>query len=243
MKFEDQAVATIQGRLANLGYYKLRIDGKAGVGTENAMVRFKEVHGLRARAYPGPLTLSTLFSADAKPAPKIAPVHDNEPPWLTEARSLLGTREARGRKNNPVIMQWAEDLNQWYTGDDVPWCGLFTAHCMYAGAPNEPQDFNRLGAREWLKYGVAASEDDLPLGGVAVFWRTSRTHWHGHVAPAITGQNKTHLRVIGGNQEDNVTERWFSREQLLGVRVPEAWAGKLPEAPYAATGVISKSEA
>lgn len=254
MEFDQQLVASTQGRLADLGYYRLRIDGIAGVATENAMARFKEAHGLRSRAYPGPVTLAALWSHDAKPAPR--PIqHQDEPLWLTEARSHLGTREVRGRGNNPEIMKWARDLDQWYTGDDVPWCGLFVAHCMAVGAPDEPQKFNRLGAREWLKYGHPVSDDaplplggipvsdaSLPLGGIAVFWRESRSGWKGHVA-LITGWSDNAIRCIGGNQANTVSEAWFKRSRLLGVRYPKPSVPSRHTAPKAETGQLSTNEA
>lgn len=233
----------LQERLAELGYYRLRIDGVDGPGTRNAIIRFKEAHGLRARAFVGPLTLSRLFSPDATPwsPPATSPAVLNSPPWLVESRGLLGLRETPGKASNPRIMQMARDLDQWYPGDDVPWCGLFVAHCMAVGAPDEPQDFNRLGARAWLEYGVAQDDRDVPLGGIGVLWRTHRVNsWHGHVF-IITGQSNDAIRGIGGNQSDAVTETWFPRSRLLGVRGPNGF--DLQSAPRAATGALSKSEA
>lgn len=236
LDFDNALVATTQGRMADLGWYKGRIDGDEGPMTENAMSRFKAAHGFRERPYPGPLTLATLWSPNVKSAPK--PVHKSgEPTWLAEARNLLGTREVRGSANNPEIMQWARDLDQWYTGDDVPWCGLFVAHCMAVGAPDEPQDFNRLGARAWMNFAVECGAD---VGAVAVFWRTHKTRsWNGHVA-ILTGQSDTAYRVIGGNQSDNVTKTWISKDRLLGFRGPDGWKGAL--APKARTGQLSTNE-
>ena len=176
-----------------------------------------------------------MGGAKAAPAPIAI---GNEPPWLTEARSLLGTRETPGSASNPIIIDWARNIDQWYPGDDVPWCGLFVAHCMAAGAPDEPQAFNRLGARNWLEYGQAA---DAELGAVVVFWRTHKTKsWNGHVA-ILTGQSHTALRVVGGNQSDNVTETWIARDRLLGFRKPMGATGV--SAPVARTGALSVNEA
>lgn len=239
---EKQLVITVQDRLADLGYYALKSDGVWGIGTENALVAFKEFNGLRGRPYPGPITMQVLFSDDAKPAPalddgaKLA-----SPPWMIEARRLLGTREVPGPGNNPKIMGWAKDLDQWYPGDDTPWCGLFVAHCMAKGAPNEPQNFNRLGAREWLKYGKPVLNGVVPLGAIIVFWRTHKTDsWHGHVALA-TGVSSKAVRVIGGNQSDAVSETWFPKDRILGIRVPNGFV--LENAPVAKTGEFSRSEA
>lgn len=238
--FEKNLVSAVQERLADLGYYRLRIDGAPGPGTSDAVVRFKQAHGLRARDFVGAQTLTMMFSPTAKIAPKPKAV-EGEPPWLAEARSLLGIRETPGAGNTAEIMRWAKDLDQWYPGDDVPWCGLFVARCMAAGAPHEPQNFNRLGARAWRSFGVEWTGSMVPLGGIAVFWRTHKTKSvNGHVA-IITGHSSDALRVIGGNQSDAVTETWISRERLLSIQLPHGY--QPAAAPVARTGALSTNEA
>lgn len=242
MTFTQNIVAALQSRLAALGYYRLRVDGLPGSGTSNAVIRFKEAHGLRARDLVGPVTLTALFSPAAKPWQPPAPV-DGEPPWLTEARGLLGVREAPGPANDPTIMGWARELDQWYPGDDIPWCGLFVAHCMAVGAPNEPQNFNRLGARAWRAYGIEVDKNNPPLGAVCVLWRTHPTQSvNGHVF-IVTGQNRDALRGVGGNQSDMVSEMWFDRERVLGCYIPASYTDVLPPAPTAPTGTLSTNEA
>lgn len=240
MSFTKDLITSTQTRLKELGYYNLRVDGISGPGTEEAMTRFKEVSGLRERPFPGPITLGLLWGDDAIPFTVTPPVGSTseDPAILTEARRHLGVQEIRGSKHSPTIMGWADDLDQWYPGDETPWCGLFVAICAARGAPDEPQDFNRLGARQWLKWGKPT--DGYPLGSVVVFWRTAPSHWHGHVA-IVTGQNDTHVRVIGGNQSNEVNERWFAKSRVLGVRVPEGI--DYPESPVARTGQLSTNEA
>lgn len=235
----EQLLASNQTRLADLGFYHLRVDGIDGPGTQDAFTRFKEANGFRSRPYPGPKTLARLWSPGAKRAPE--PVSSGgDPKWLTKARSLLGTREVPGKGNNPIIMSWAKDLDQWYPGDDVPWCGLFVAMCLSYGFPNEPQDFNRLGARNWMDYGIACGDEYL--GAVAVFWRTHPTKsWNGHVG-ILTGVSDDAVRIIGGNQSDNVTETWISRDRLLGLRFPRDPKLKTVLAPTARTGQLSTNE-
>lgn len=237
MPFSKELVATTQGRMADLGYYTGKIDGLAGPMTENAMIDFKEANGFRGRPFPGPLTMAALWSPDAEERPKPKGIK-GEPSWLTEARRLLGTREVAGPGNNPVIMKWARDLDQWYPGDDVAWCGLFVAHCMSIGAPDESQDFNRLGARSWLKFGKKCGPK---LGSICILWRTHPTRsWHGHVF-FPTAINDTHIRGIGGNQSNNVTETWFPRSRVLGFVCPDDFDGG--ELPTAKTGKLSTTEA
>lgn len=243
MSYAENVVAAVQTYLANLGYYRLRIDGVPGPGTSDATIRFKKANGLAARDFVGVLTLAALVSPEAKPAP--APVAVGiDPAWVTEARSLLGVKEAPGATNNPAIMKWARDLDQWYPGDETAWCGLLVAHCMAAGAPNEPQAFNRLGARAWGAYGVSACEPDEhpPIGAVCTLWRTHPTKsWHGHVF-IVTGYDPTTgaVRGIGGNQSDSVSEMWFEGDRVLSYRRPAGVA--LPLAPVAPRGKLSADE-
>ena len=223
---KTQLLIVVQTLLKALGYYMGYIDGEEGVMTRNAVTHFKETNGLRARDFIGPVTLALLCSPQAKPAPKPTPRKDvngvTEPPWLGEARNLLGTREVLGGGNNPTIMKWADDLDQWYPSDDVPWCGLFVAHCMAVGAPQEPQSFNRLGARAWRVFG---EQCEPSIGAIGVFWRTHKTRSvNGHVA-FIIGEDDTTYHILGGNQSDNVTITRITKSRLLECRAPSGWKG------------------
>lgn len=238
MSFQDNLTRAVQTRLAELGWYRLQIDGVVGPGTRNAVIDFKRAAGLAARDYIGPITMTRLFAEDAPRAGMALSVGD-DPPWLTEARRLLGTRETPGKASNPTIMDWASGLDQWYPGDDVAWCGLFVAHCMAVGAPDEPQDFNRLGAREWLKFGAPCAPS---VGAIAVFWRTHPTKsWHGHVGFVVGGDRDT-LHILGGNQSDAVTITRISKTRLLGCRGPAGWIGNRDLVPVTGGGV-SEDEA
>lgn len=237
MSYTRELVETVQERLQQLGYYTGQIDGEAGILTEQATTWFKDANGFLGRPYPGPLTIAALFSADAK-ARTLPTPRTGEPMWLAEARALLGTREVVGPGDNPVIMEWAARHGIWYPDDDTPWCGLFVAHCMAIGSPNESRPENPLGARNWLEFGVPAGAEE---GAIAVFWRTHPTKsWHGHVA-FVTGQSSDAIRVIGGNQSNAVTETWLSRDRVLGFRKPDGTI--LSDAPRASTGALSTNEA
>ena len=234
---KDELLVVLQKRLQYLGYYHLEIDGEEGPGIDNAVTSFKRNHGLNPRPKIGPLTITAIFSDKAKKSP-IPKVKNNKPVWLLEAYSLLGTKEVKGKDNNPIIMNWAYELDQWYTGDDVPWCGLFMAHCMRVGSPNEPQNFNRLGARAWRAFG---KEVPPSLGCIGVFWRTHPTQSNnGHVA-FIIGESRDYYVILGGNQSDNVTITKISKNRLLECRAPNNWTPKkLPKMTLA--GALSKNE-
>lgn len=237
MDFTSSLIATVQTRLTDLDYYAGFIDGKHGPLTSAAVSAFKVAHGYAARDNPGPLTITALFGADAKSKPK-PELKEGESPWLAEARSLIGTGEVPGSGNNPVIMGWARDLDQRYPDDATAWCGLFVAHCMAKGAPEEPQAFNRLGAREWAKFGQSVSPS---YGAIAVFWRGSKAGWQGHVG-FIVGADADTFHVLGGNQSDSVNVTRVSRSRLLDCRAPKGWSGDADLRPVT-TAALSTNEA
>ncbi len=212
MAFDTRAV---QMALAALGISPGPIDGIPGPRTRAAIMQFQRERGLTADGIPGPLTRAQLFGEQArKPEPaKAVPL---DMPWLIEAERLRGTREIGGRGNSPIIMDWAEDLDIAYSGDDVPWCGLFVAHCMRTGLPDTDLPANPLGARQWLSYGETAKPQ---LGAVLVFWRGSPSGWQGHVG-FYWAEDEACFHVLGGNQSDAVTVTRIERRRLLGARWP-----------------------
>lgn len=80
----------------------------------------------------------------------------------------MGTKEVLGDNNNPVIMDWAKDLDINYTGDGIPWCGLFVVHCVGATLQQEVLTGNPLPCTQWEKFGVTTNPR---FGAVMVFWR------------------------------------------------------------------------
>jgi len=70
-------------------------------------------------------------------------------------------------------------------------------------------------ARSWLKWGKPVSKP-LP-GDVAVFWRESPSSWKGHVGFYL-GEVGGYVVVLGGNQGNKVSVRYYKRSQLLGYR-------------------------
>ena len=161
------------------------------------------------------------------------------PPWYAEARRLIGTKEAAGVANSPTIMAWARDAQiGGYTGDDVPWCGLFVAHCFHAGLPQAKRPDNPLGARNWLKFG---REVKPQIGAVMVFWRGSRDGWSGHVG-FYHGESATTYSILGGNQSDAVTVTTIAKDRFLGARWPDGYPAS-GETATVAGGTLSTNEA
>ncbi|MDT8323260.1 MAG: TIGR02594 family protein [Bacteroidota bacterium] len=212
------SVRRIQAALEEQGFDPGPIDGIWGRRTIAAVRRFQAAAGLVADGIVGPITSAALFAQQQNEESAVitAPFM----PWYQTAKQLVGTREIFGPGSNPVILDWADDLEMHYPDDDVPWCGLFVAHCIGSTLPDEVLPGNPLGARRWLGFGVETSPR---LGAVMVFWRGSRSGWKGHVG-FYAGEDKSAYQILGGNQSNRVSLAWIHKSRLLGARWPETAA-------------------
>lgn len=203
-----KTILDIQRRLTDLGYDTGGVDGIRGPKTEQAIIEFKRSRGMRARPFVGPATLAALFPGEGSCGAF--------PEWYQAAEAYKGLREVPGSGNNQTILDWADDLDLHYTGDDIPWCGLFVGHCIASSIIGTRLPDNILGARQWLKYG---KECDPVVGSILVFWRGSRSGWTGHVG-FYAGEDSTAYHVLGGNQSNGVNVARISKNRLLGARWP-----------------------
>lgn len=233
------SVKEIQIALAAQGYRPGAIDGVWGRNTAAAVRAFQMANGLDPDGIIGPLTIAKLFAGSVAPATN--GLDDPLLTWFQEARRLMGTREVNGPENNPVILQWADNLDIHYAGDDVPWCGLFVGHCIASTLDREPLPPGLLSARSWARFGIRSAP--MP-GAVMVFWRGSRDSWQGHVG-FYAGEDKTAYRILGGNQSDSVSLAWIAKDRLLDARWPGSVAPRpLPKVEIASrTGPLSVWEA
>jgi uncharacterized protein (TIGR02594 family) len=159
-----------------------------------------------------------------------------EPLYLTLARRDIGQRETIGPNDSKWIRgMWAKLSAGWLLGQ--PWCGGAVAKWLSDTGYPIPKLYYR--ALAWVNYGFG-----LPgprQGAIAVLTRKGG----GHVA-FVTGvtANGSHVRLLGGNQDDAVGEDWFPAARVTAYRAPWAMAATgLPPATIAKVGILSKSEA
>ena len=235
------SVRDIQTALSSKGFDPGEIDGIWGRNTIKAVRAFQSANGLTADGIVGPKTMAKLIGADA-PVIGTAGAPADEAPvvWYAEAERLLGLKEGPGSRDNPTIIDWADQLGIDYDHDDIPWCGLFVAHCVGATLPDEPLPGNPLGARNWARFGVAA-EQGAP-GAILVFWRESPNSGKGHVG-FYHAEDASAYHVLGGNQSDSVSVTRVAKSRLLGMRRPST-SGPLPGKAVIvnAQGVLSTNE-
>lgn len=210
-------VLEVQQALRRAGFDPGPLDGIAGPLTRRAIRAFQRRAGLKADGIAGPRTQARLLGhqspASSGPA---APAVPAGLPWMAAAHHLIGTKEAPGPANTSAILSWAEEVGVAYDADEVPWCGLFVAHCLSASLPDEPLPAKPLGARQWLRFGRPAQPQ---FGAVLVFWRGSPEGWAGHVG-FCWAEDEGYFHVLGGNQSDAVNITRIARSRLLGARWP-----------------------
>ena len=207
-------VTQLQSRLASLGFDPGPIDGAMGRRTRTAIIAFQQSRQLVADGIAGPMTLAALAGA---PPPLASPLASLALPWLLEAQRCIGITEATGPANNPLIIGWGARLRIDYAYDEIPWCGLFVAHCIGSQLPTEPLPVNPLGARNWGRMGVACAVPQP--GAVMVFWRKSMASGQGHVGFYI-GEDRAAYHILGGNQGNKVGVMRMARTRFLGARWP-----------------------
>ena len=206
----NPTVKRIQQALLEKGFLPGVVDGIWGRHTIAAVLAFQASSGLLADGIVGPLTSRKLFGGEERlnGGPML--------PWMAAAEDLMGTKEVKGNGDNPVIMDWSKNLEVHYAGDDVPWCGLFVAHCIASSLPEEVIPGNPLGARQWSAFGEPTA---ARRGAIMVFWRRSKGSGLGHVG-FYTGESDTAYRILGGNQSDRVSLAWLGKDRFLEARWP-----------------------
>lgn len=209
-------VKDIQQALKDLGFDPGPIDGIRGRKTIKAIKEFQAKNNLVADGLVGPKTSAILFK-DQEPVKSKEFDIPVTIPWIEAAYSLIGTQEKPGQGSNEAILGWAEDLEiTSYNDDDIPWCGLFVAHCVGSQLPEEPLPANPLGARKWKDFGYEVSPR---FGSVMVFWRGSPNGWKGHVG-FYWAEDDDAYHILGGNQSNSVSITRVSKSRLLTARWP-----------------------
>jgi uncharacterized protein (TIGR02594 family) len=135
-----------------------------------------------------------------------------EPKYLSLARSHLGLKELTGNNDHPLILSaWVKLNAKWLYKE--AWCGLGVGYCLDAYDYAIPKEFYR--AKEWLEWGERL---DKPCLGCVVI--LDRPGGGGHVGFPIGFDYAGRLRVIGANQNNQVSVATFDTKRVLGYRMP-----------------------
>ncbi len=133
------------------------------------------------------------------------------------ANSYLGVRELADAQSNPQIDKWIS-MNGRYDDvatDSTAWCSAFVN-----GVAEEAglEGSGKLNAKSWLKVGEEVPASQAKQGDVVVLWRDNKSSWKGHVGFFHGYDKKGNLRILGGNQGNQVKISTYPANRLLGVR-------------------------
>lgn len=134
--------------------------------------------------------------------------------WMSHARSQLGQREVPGSASNTRIREYHRVASGVEDADDLEWCGSFLNWVMdKAGLPRSRSDW----ARDWLDVGTPLDE---PRVGAIVVVARGRGPDSGHVGLYLGPGAPGMIRVLGGNQDNQVREKEYPAADVLGYRWP-----------------------
>jgi uncharacterized protein (TIGR02594 family) len=133
-----------------------------------------------------------------------------EPRHLIIARGELGVKEIAGGRHNPRIVAYHQTCSLKATDDDTPWCSAFVNWCIIQAGL---RGTNSAAAISWMQWGRSIPLAQGQPGDIAVFSRSGGNHVGFHIS-----HDDNALRLLGGNQNDEVNIATFSRARFLGLR-------------------------
>lgn len=139
---------------------------------------------------------------------------DGDPRWYAIAWGERGQKEQAGPGDNPRILAYQTACSYNAKDEDVPWCSSFANWVMkQAGIKGSGE----AAARSWLKWG---QELDKPRRGAITVLTRPGSSTNGHVAFYV-GEEGGRLKLLGGNQENQVKISYYDKSRLLSYRWPK----------------------
>lgn len=140
------------------------------------------------------------------------------------AQRYVGVREFSGAKDHPLVRWWFSLCGMGFEQhDEVPWCSAFVNGIAWElSLPRSKSP----AARSWLNVGERISlEDARPGWDVVVLSRGILPQpgldvlaAPGHVGFFAGYADNSLVRILGGNQSDEVTIDTFSGARVLAVQ-------------------------
>jgi uncharacterized protein (TIGR02594 family) len=142
---------------------------------------------------------------------------------FTLAQRFTGLAETPGAVHNPAILGMLQLVDRSVHDDETPWCSAFVNYVAWLlDAPRSKS----LAARSWLRVGAPVALNQARPGyDVVVLSRGANAPGAdvlaapGHVGFFAGYSPPTQMvRVLGGNQSDQVCSELFPVSRVLGVR-------------------------
>ena len=195
----------VQQALVDQGFDPGPVDDIRGRRTIAALKAFQAAQGIIVSGLVDSQTARALF----RDALDGATLPDGTP-WMDTAQQMMGLHESL--HNRALADFLASDGGT--AGDPavVPWCADFVQTCIALSMPDEPLPTNPYASIAWARFGIPT---EPCFGAILCFWRESPGSWKGHVGFCVDVSD-TQFLVRGGNQSDQISEKWIERGALRG---------------------------
>ena len=151
------------------------------------------------------------------------------PNWVKTAMKEVGVTEITGQEHNDRIVDYHK-ISGGFSTDEIPWCGSFVNWVMFKSGFKSTVSYPAR-AKSWLKFGKSSQEP--VIGSIAVKSRQGG----GHVCFVIGEDSNGNLLCLGGNQNNEVNIKAYSKDVFLDFRVPEYYVSDvLPRYAFGISG-------
>lgn len=202
---------------------KLGPDGYFGQRTHDAVVTFQKQEGLTPDGRVGPQTRAALKLKPTSTPSKV--VVARSAAWMDIAVAELGVHEdSVSGQHSGRIVGYHRTTTLKATDDETPWCSSFVNWVMQQ---SRRTGTNSAAAKSWLDWGEPVT---MPTLGVVVVIKKKTpgmTQATGSTSGFHVGfyvsSSATHVRILGGNQGDQVKYSNFalSGYEIRGYRRPQ----------------------
>lgn len=206
-------VMQIQLALKDCGF-SLNGTGYFGPSTDVAVEAFQKRAGLHVDGMVGPQTAKAIDAALGSNRDVIPPAVVKEigrPLWLEAGIRLIGTKRVQGPGDNPVIIQWAQDLGgdiaKEYTHDSIPFCALFMNYIL---AKVGVKGTETLWALDFAGKWPSVRLSGPAVGAIAPMLRNGG----GHVMCVVGKDQHGNIMGLGSNQSSTTSIVPFATSRL-----------------------------
>ena len=142
----------------------------------------------------------------------------NKQPFHFALREI-GVSEVAGQGYNERIIAYHSSVTGNFTSDEIAWCSSFVNFCF--DLSGEGSRTHSALSQSWLDWGI---ETKFPkIGDIVILTNKKNKKW-GHVGFFID-QTDTQVLILGGNQGDSVSFKWFSKDgKSLKLNCFKTWA-------------------
>lgn len=129
--------------------------------------------------------------------------------WMEIAEGERGVKEIAGASAHPQIVAYHATTTLKATSDEVPWCSSFVNWVM---AKAKYPITKSAAAKSWANYGQSCT---LHPGCLVIFSRKG-----GHHVGFCVSDTSTTVKVLGGNQSNEVNIASYRKENMIACVVP-----------------------